>query len=165
MTMTMTIIRAAYICGNMTGKPFHNIPMFDAMAAQLRAAGIGKVINPAEISRAVGLDPLRPWEEYFAADQKALGELHDEFGDSVISVELPHTLNSRGVVQERALFVHWRWPRVWMFEGFIPWLFDGNLGPETLVAITAAAPLACKRYAELLAEAEQEINNVQDNRT
>ena len=44
-----------YIAGKMRGVPGYNFPAFDAAAARLRAQGY-EVVNPAEMSREVGVE-------------------------------------------------------------------------------------------------------------
>lgn len=46
-----------YIAGPMTGIPLYNFPAFDQAAKDLRAAGYD-VVNPAEMDRASGFDPV-----------------------------------------------------------------------------------------------------------
>jgi len=45
-----------YLTGRMLGIPLYNFPLFDAVAARLRAMG-WTVINPAELDRSEGFDP------------------------------------------------------------------------------------------------------------
>lgn len=46
-----------YVAGPMRGKPDYNFPAFDAAAARLRAQGY-EVVNPAEMSREVGVEKV-----------------------------------------------------------------------------------------------------------
>jgi hypothetical protein len=52
-------IRKLYISGPMSGLPDYNMPMFNKVAAELRAKGNGNVIvyNPAEQDAINGTDP------------------------------------------------------------------------------------------------------------
>lgn len=74
-----------YVAGPMTGIPFHNIPAFNAMTADLRAAGFD-VVSPVELDGAevealymadpTGIGPLGPgtetWGDFLARDVKQL---------------------------------------------------------------------------------------------
>ena len=47
-----------YVLGKMRGVPLYNFPAFDDMAARLRAAG-HVAINPADLDRQAGFDPVK----------------------------------------------------------------------------------------------------------
>lgn len=51
-----------YIAGPMRGKPFLNFPAFDAAAQQLLAQGYN-VVNPADIDRENGFEPVEDPDE------------------------------------------------------------------------------------------------------
>jgi hypothetical protein len=49
-------MKRPYIAGPMSGIPFFNFPLFDAVANQLKRWGM-EPINPADLDRSVGFDP------------------------------------------------------------------------------------------------------------
>lgn len=60
-------MKRIYLSGPMTGIKDHNIPAFNAVAADLRRLG-HDVVNPAEITPKTGT----AWEDYMRADLQAL---------------------------------------------------------------------------------------------
>ena len=62
-----TMMNRIYLSGPMTGIKDHNIPAFNAVAADMRRTG-HVVVNPAEIVPETGTT----WEDYMRADLQAL---------------------------------------------------------------------------------------------
>jgi len=91
-----------YLAGPMTGIPQSNFPMFDRVTRVLRSRG-HEVCSPAEMDRAMGIDPDRPetskdidWSDVMLADLKAILDC-----DGIVL--LPGWENSNGARLERTV--------------------------------------------------------------
>lgn len=70
-------MKIIYIAGKMTGLPLLNFPAFDAAAEEYRGLG-WIVINPAEIDRDCGFDPLSfPIDYDWSSHRADKTTLHD----------------------------------------------------------------------------------------
>lgn len=132
--------RVYHICGPMTGHLDYNRPVFNLVAAELRAQGLPSVHNPAEypddleqlnaLLQGCGFalrlpegEPLSPeerhsilWHAYMTLSLNAMRRVR-AIGALIL---LPGWFTSHGARLERETAIHYRWPIIDVIEVFDP---------------------------------------------
>jgi len=112
-----SIRTVVYLAGQMSGLPNYGAPIFDAAAADLRQRGY-RVINPVDIDREIGFDPMTDLPEDFdlkAAIRRDVNHLVD--CDAIAM--LPGHEKSKGAAAERYVAI-WAGLRVLAYPSMVP---------------------------------------------
>jgi hypothetical protein len=121
--------KVAYVAGRMRGIPYYNFPAFDAAEKLLRSLGY-EVINPAELDRQRGFDPLkRKWSKNYDWSQIPKGfKLVPCIKEDIASVLLSDMIymligwdKSVGATAEHAI-AKWAGKRIIYQDGQIPFV-------------------------------------------